>query len=81
MLIAGRVVRALALIGSPVELYAVTPHQALVHPPLVAPDQGELLLHRRTPPQNLVQAFSVAGQIFMLAFIAARTGVDLDAPP
>ena len=70
-----RVLDALALFGSPVELYCVDDARALVHPPL--PGAGDLLLSRRSPPQNAVQAFSAAAQIFFLALVAAEGGIPL----
>lgn len=75
--LACRVTRALEVIGSPIELYGVVPAAALLAPPARVVEASELVFHRRTPPQNVVQAFSAAGLIWLTALLADHTAVPL----
>jgi glycogen debranching enzyme len=78
--LASRVLRALQLIGSPTELYVVVPASAVVFPQPGETFPRQLLLHRRFPPQNIVQAFSVGAQLYSTWVVARDQDVALVPP-
>ena len=73
-----RVVRALSLIGSTSELYAVLPAASVIDPAVVDTRTGELLLHRRHPPENLNQGFTAAALLYCVSQLATLAEIELE---
>ena len=71
------VVRAIRLIGTPIELYTVIDSSLFVDE---TPRTGQqILMHRRNPPENRIQGFSAAGLLLYAAVLARMTNTPITA--